>query len=111
MFTERWTEGVEDALYPRVGLASIPNNEHNSDFWLKPAKYLRIKNINIGYSIPSRIIKKAGIKNFRLFVAGENLLTFSKLNKYGFDPESPKDQNGKYYPQMRTLSAGLNLTF
>ena len=111
MFDQRWEPGKEDALYPRTSLASVGNNTTDSDFWIKPASYLRLKSLSLGYSIPEDIIQKAGFSALRVFVAGENLLTFSKLSDYGFDPESPKEQSGKYYPQMRTVSCGLTLTF
>jgi len=111
MYDQRWEPGKEDALYPRTSLASVENNTVDSDFWIKPASYLRLKSVSLGYSIPQDIINKAGFSGLRVFVAGENLLTFSKLSDYGFDPESPKDQSGKYYPQMQTVSCGLTLTF
>ncbi len=112
MFTDRWRPGYDDALFPRPSLGSVPNNEADSDFWLQPASYLRLKNISLGYTLSNTITRKLGIDGLRVFVSGENLMTFSKLHrKYGFDPESPQDQNGKYYPQMRSLSVGLNLAF
>ncbi len=111
MFTDRWTPDNEGALFPRASLGSVPNNEVNSDFWLQPASYLRLKNVSIGYTFSNTITQRLGIDGLRMFVTGENLMTFSKLQrKYGFDPESPKDQNGKYYPQMRTVSVGLSLS-
>lgn len=110
MFTNRWTPGSEDALYPRASLATVDNNNRNSDFWLQPAAYIRLKAITFGYNFPDSWIQRAGISNLRIFVGGHNLLTFSGLNKYGFDPESPKDQSGKYYPQMKSVFFGLNLS-
>lgn len=111
MYDQRWSPGNEDALYPRASLATVENNIRNSDFWLKPAAYLRLKTISISYSLPVGWIDKVGISNLSISAGGYNLLTFSKIKEYGFDPESPKDQSGKYYPQMRTLFLGLNLTF
>lgn len=111
MYTERWEPGKTDALYPRASLATVVNNGHDSDFWLKPADYVRLKNISLGVTVPKEIISKIGLSKLRLYVAGNNLFTFSKMSEYGFDPESPAEQSGKYYPQMRTLSCGLNVTF
>jgi TonB-linked SusC/RagA family outer membrane protein len=111
MYDYRWKEGVEDALYPRASLATVDNNTENSDFWLKPASYLRLKSLSLKYSLPSAWIQGAGISDIGISIGGYNLLTFSGLNEYGFDPESPKNQTGKYYPQMRTLFVGLNINF
>ena len=111
MYEQRWTPGREDALYPRASLATVGNNVRNSDFWLIPAAYFRLKSLTLGYTFPKKWVNKVGISTFKIYAGGNNLLTFSKLNEYGFDPESPLNQTGKYYPQMRTLFIGLNVTF
>jgi len=110
MYTDRWTEGSTDALYPRNSLSTVNNNAHDSNFWIMPASYVRLKNISLGYTIPGKLVNQVGISNLRVFVAGQNLFTVSKLNKYGFDPEAPNNLTGKYYPQMRVVSFGLSVT-
>ncbi|WP_211229745.1 SusC/RagA family TonB-linked outer membrane protein [Olivibacter sitiensis] len=110
-YENRWTEqnNVSDALVPRVGGAA--SNGWTSTYNQIDASYLRLKNIHIGYTFDSKVLRTQYINNIRLFFAGTNLFTWSKLNKYDIDPEAPTGMGGLYYPQQRTLSAGLELTF
>jgi hypothetical protein len=71
-------------------------------------EYLRLKNLNIGYDVPANLLRKMPFSRVNVFVSGTNLLTFSHF-KY-VDPESPSVSNG-YYPQQKTYSFGLNVTF
>lgn len=105
----RWSEKNNDAhaLLPR--LSGAATNALTSDFFYKKTAYLRLKNLSIGYEIPRRILAKAGISQLRIYVAGTNLFTASNLNKYGIDPEAP--WLFSYYPQQRTYSIGVNLSF
>ncbi|EOR94311.1 TonB-dependent receptor [Arcticibacter svalbardensis MN12-7] len=110
-FENRWTEETNDryALIPRLGGAS--SNGWLSDYNLIDASYMRLKNVNVGYTFSSRLLKSIAIRQLRVFVAGSNLLTFSKLNKYDLDPEGPSGIGGMYYPQQKNVSAGLDLSF
>jgi TonB-linked SusC/RagA family outer membrane protein len=92
------------------GSGTNPNNNKASDFWLQDATYLRLKNLNISYTIPNKISKAAGIQNIRVYVAGSNLFTLSKLGIYknSVDPEATGYQ--KFYPPVKTVSCGLNIT-
>ena len=92
--------------FPKTRISSF-NNEFSS-FWLQDAAYLRLKNIQLGYSLPTAVLERLRLQRLRVYVSGENLLTFSKI--YGFDPESP-DGQGNYYPLSRVVNAGINLTF
>lgn len=103
-----WTPENTNARYPRLSLIPSGGNSLDSSWWIEDGAYLRLKNLSIGYTIPQSILSKANIQNLRVYVAGTNLLTFAKF-KY-LDPESPSVNNG-YYPQQRTFSFGLNLTF
>jgi hypothetical protein len=94
---------------PRLGGAS--SNELFSDYFFKNAGYLRLKSLNIGYNIPKHWLQKTKIGGIRIYAAGTNLLTFDKLRRYQIDPESPSGQLGYYYPQQKTKSLGVNLTF
>ena len=69
------------------------------------------KNLSIGYELPKGLVSKAGIQQLRIYIAGTNLFTLSSLHKYGVDPEVPEGSPAYYYPQQRTLSVGLNLSF
>jgi len=80
-----------------------------STFWIVDASYLRLKNIQLGYAIPSKTCQFIGITKARIYYSGQNLLTFSHLRK-GFDPEAPAGARA-YYPQVKTNTIGLSVTF
>nr|WP_288331542.1 TonB-dependent receptor [uncultured Alistipes sp.] len=103
-----WREDNRNADYPRLSTVANGNNAWPSSWWVKNGAYLRLKNLQIGYTLPEHILKNTGIGKINIYVAGTNLLTFSAF-KY-VDPEMPSVNNG-YYPQQRTYSIGVNLTF
>lgn len=108
---DRWTSTNPDATYPRLTMGSeSANNAAKSDFWIMDAKYLRLKNIQIGYVFPKSWIGKLGLKELRVYVSGQNLLTFSKM-KGGWDPEYNADGSGRAYPVSKVYSFGLNVKF
>ena len=105
-----WTPDNQNAEFPRLTTrTSINQNAAFSTFWLRSGNYLRLKNLQLGVTIPNKYLSKLKIDNLRIYFSATNLLTFSKLNKYGLDPEAPTVNNG-YYPQQRTCSFGINLT-
>ena len=115
---DRWTPVNTDATYPRltVGSESV-NNAARSNFWIYDAKYLRVKNAQIGYTLPSALISKIKVSNARIYLTGLNLFTFSPFD-IGLDPEVNADLNGggnassgRVYPVSRVFSAGLDITF
>jgi len=109
----RWTGEGTSNTYPR--LSTSDNNQNftrMSNFYLQDGDYFRIKIIQLGYSLPSDIIKKIGLAKTRLYVTTENLFTFTKYT--GFDPEIGGDVSGidrGYYPQARSFMLGVNLSF
>lgn len=106
-----WTPENPNGEFPRLAVVSASsNNAFSSTFWYRNGNYLRLKNLQIGYTLPKHITKGMGAQELRFYVEGQNLLTFSKLNKYNIDPEQPGVSNG-YYPQQRIFSGGLKLTF
>ncbi|MBP5172316.1 MAG: TonB-dependent receptor [Bacteroidales bacterium] len=105
-----WRPDNTDAEYPRLSTQTSSNNAIASDFWKRDASYIRLKNVQLGFTFPSRITNLMKIARMRAYVSGSNLFTLSKLAKLGLDPEVPSVQNG-YYPQQRVLSAGLDITF
>ena len=105
-----WRPDNTEAEYPRLSVSaeSYSNNYRLSDFWKRDGAYLRLKSMSLGYTLPGRITRKAGIQGLRFFVTGTNLLTLTAF-KY-LDPESPNVVTG-YYPQQRTFTFGLDLSF
>lgn len=107
---DSWTEDNRDAKYPRLSLdrqAHI-NNAYISDFWKRNGAYVRLKNVTIGYTLPRKVVSKAGISNLRFFASGYNLLTFTEYKWH--DPEGGNFARD-FYPQQRTFSFGVDLSF
>ena len=108
---DRWTPNNPDATYPRLTMgAESANNAAKSDFWIQDAKYLRLKNAQIGYTFSQQWMKKLYVKNLRIFASVQNPLTFTKM-KGGWDPEYTGDGSGRSYPVARVYSFGLNVKF
>ena len=111
LWLDSWTEDNKGAKYPRVTTTlygvSMPNT--CSDFWMQDATYLRLKNLQVGYTFPKAWTSKLGISKLRVYYSGQNILTFTGFLK-GWDPEAPAGR-GNYYPQTQVHSFGLNLTF
>ncbi len=109
----RWTgEGTSNRI-PRFVLGDNVNWQ-SSDLYVKDGSYFRLKNIQLGYTLPQKLTNQVFISNLRVYVAAENLLTFTKYD--GFDPEISSGGTSLgidrgVYPQARTLSLGFNLTF
>lgn len=104
-----WTPENTNAKYPRLSTVSNGNNAWRSSWWVINGEYLRLKNASIGYNLPERLMENSKwISGAKIYLAGTNLLTFSHF-KY-VDPESPSVSNG-YYPQQKTYSIGVNVTF
>ncbi|MCA5006277.1 SusC/RagA family TonB-linked outer membrane protein [Sphingobacterium bovistauri] len=99
-----------DAYYPRPYLDNTKNYQAQSLF-LQNAAYMRVKNLQVGYSLPSNVLQTIGANRLRIFFTGENLFTFTKMTDL-FDPEtiSSNDQ-GNVYPLSKTYAFGLSLTF
>ena len=103
-----WRPDHTDAKYPRLGIESRSNGGKFSSWWVEDGSYVRLKSIQLGYTIPKKWSKKAGFERIRAYVAGGNLFTLSHLEH--MDPEMPSVNQG-YYPQQRTYEFGLNVTF
>lgn len=108
---DRWTAATPDNPYPRLIISDRGNNTQNSDFWLRSGDYVRLKNAEFGYTIPSRITKKLKLSQLRFYVSGLNLLTFDKLGSLNVDPELPEAGYNSSYPYMKIYSFGLNMKF
>jgi hypothetical protein len=103
-----WSPDNKNAVFPRLAFGES-NNEKNSSFWMKDASYLRLKNLQFGYTFPVRLTQGAGIKNLRVYVNARNLLTWDNFWK-GYDVETPVG-TGNVYPQVKVLSFGLDVNF
>ena len=113
-----WTPQNTGAKYPRITKNPTANNTLQSSFWLKDASYLRLKNLQVGYNLSKNALAKLKMSGVRVFVSGQNLLTFSKLSVT--DPEGPGDSGtgfngnssrGWFYPQQKVFAVGVNVTF
>lgn len=107
---DRWTEAnpSQDVFWPRLSRDALTNNALSSTWWLKNMSFMRLKNIELGVSIPRDWSKSVGILNARLFVRGSNLLTFSDFKLW--DPEL-ETTDGLRYPTMKSYSAGFSINF
>jgi len=105
---QAWTPENPNAKFPRLTTTSSLNNAWQSSWWVINGEYLRLKNMNFGYSVPKAILQKTPFSRINIYLAGTNLLTFTHF-KY-VDPESPSISTG-YYPQQKTYSMGVNVTF
>ncbi|HWK06784.1 MAG TPA: TonB-dependent receptor [Puia sp.] len=111
MYNLRWSDknNSANAFFPRIGGSTT--NSFVSDHFYKKAGYLRLKALSIGYNAPKQIIEKLKLQGLRLYFSGTNLLTFNKLKEYQVDPESPSNNAAYYYPQLKTVSFGVNVSF
>ena len=105
----RWILGVNEdpnAEFPRLTYGQNPNNYQKSDYWLRDGSYLRLKTLDIGYSLPTALVNKIHLNRVRVFFVGTNLLTFSDFKLW--DPELGVS-DGKKYPLSRTFSLGVSV--
>jgi len=109
----RWTpETATTATYPRFQQKADGTNQnyYASDFWLRDGSYLRLKNIQLGYTMPKSMLGRLPIDHVRIFASAFNLYTWDKVKR--IDPESNPDRNGgQFYPQQRIINFGLNVGF
>lgn len=100
-----WTKDNVNATFPRLG-SSVSKQTNN--FFHRDASFIRLKNVELGYTVPQKAFDKIPVKGLRFYVAGYNLLTFSDLKEVDPETSSGELQN---YPQMRIFNAGVKLTF
>jgi TonB-linked SusC/RagA family outer membrane protein len=106
---QAWTpETSETAIYPRLSVSNNSNNQQYSDFWFRDASFIRLKTLEIGYNIPSKILNVVGINKTRFYANGYNLFTFDKVND--FDPENTEAAFSRY-PYKRIITLGVSVTF
>lgn len=108
--SDRWTmnDPRQDVFYPRLSDYQSANNNLASTWWLRDMSFLRLRNVEVGYSLPPKLLNHLSIRNFRVFIRGNNLLTISDFKLW--DPELGVN-NGMRYPIMKSISMGLELNF
>ncbi len=114
MLKDYWTTPGQSAKLPKVVYSNPQHTHYNSSRRVEDASFLRLKSINLGYSLPSRWVEKAGLTNVRFYGSATNLLTFSKLDDDGFDPETTSRGtvlNNFDFPPMKTLTFGVQVNF
>jgi hypothetical protein len=104
----RWTPDNHNASYPRLSLSQYNYKMESSTFWANDAGYVRLKNIELGYTFPNKLFPNSSISKLRIYLSATNLFTISKV-KY-FDPEAPSGFP-LFYPQQKGVFGGVNLTF
>lgn len=103
-----WRPDNPDARYPRVTPSPTTNNSQTSSFWVRDGSYLRLKSLELGYAIPQKALSATGIGSLRVYVSGQNLITFSAVDF--LDPELSNNR-ARYYFQQKVYSFGLNIGF
>lgn len=104
-----WSLGVNEnpnAEYPRLSYGGNPNNYRASTYWLRDGSYMRLKTLEVGYTIPKKIVSKLHLQKIRLYFLGTNLLTFSNFKLW--DPELGSS-NGQAYPLSKSYTLGLTV--
>ncbi len=114
---DSWTPENQSNTMPKLGGRRVEPNSMFSSRYIKDGSYLRVKNIQLGYTFPEALSSKAKIQRFRVYVSANNLYTFTNYD--GADPEISQSGRGSLdigvdrgiYPQPRTIMFGVNLSF
>nr|WP_302830219.1 TonB-dependent receptor [uncultured Bacteroides sp.] len=106
--TDTWTQKGDAAKYPALSFTNMTHNTQSSDLWLRDASYLRLKNVEVGYSFPKNTLQKMHLGSLRIYATGYNLLTFDKLKV--LDPEAKTGTSSKY-PVVMVVNLGLKVGF
>jgi len=107
--SDYWTEENTDASIPRPQMWSTKNHQL-SEQWLIDASYVRLKNVQVGYTLPSSLTNAIDADQLRIYAQGTNLLTFSNATKWGVNPELISGRQN-FYPQTDRYTIGMNLSF
>lgn len=108
MYDDRWTADNPNAKYPRAFNSNNSYDNIYADFWLKNAAFLRLKTLEVSYTVPAAVFSKYGLTSLRIYAGGYNLLSFDRLREYGIDPET-NNITGVNYPQSRIFRFGINV--
>ncbi|HDR88818.1 MAG TPA: TonB-dependent receptor [Bacteroidetes bacterium] len=105
---DSWVPGFYPAVRPNMAYHS--NGNKSSTFWSRNVKYLRFRNIDLGYTLPSKWVNRIGIQRMRVYANGYNLFSIDNLKDFGIDPELATT-SGLQYPQSKIINVGVNVTF
>jgi TonB-linked SusC/RagA family outer membrane protein len=108
MYFNRWTIDNPSSVHPRIANRNDQWYSTNNTYWLRSTDYIRLKNIELGYTVPNALISKIGLSNLRMYVNGFNMFTLDKLKL--FDPETDS-ATGYYYPQQKIVNVGIVAAF
>ncbi|KAA4383934.1 TonB-dependent receptor, partial [Bacteroides ovatus] len=113
MHLDRWTpETAATAKYPALHYGTHDNNKNgNSSLFLYDASYLRLKNVEIGYNVSPKLLRKFHVQQARIYVQGLNLLTFDKLGDVDIDAETKSGDGASWYPIQKVFNFGIDITF
>lgn len=118
MISDRWVDSETaaklglhanenpNATYPRLTYGENKNNQQTSTYWMRDGRYIRLKNLDIGYTLPKSIVNKLHFNNIRIYIAGSNLITWSKFKTW--DPETGNPR-GEAYPLTKSVTMGLSV--
>ncbi|MFY0256207.1 SusC/RagA family TonB-linked outer membrane protein [Chitinophaga sp. 30R24] len=105
-----WTPQHTDALFPRLYLNDYQNTVPSSH-WVMNGAYIRLKNLQIGYTLPADWLKKAWVSNLRIYFSGQDLWETTKMKIKYYDPEQAGGYNGNVYPFFRSYTVGAAISF
>jgi len=109
-WTDHWTSNTPNAPLPRLtNIKGYNWNDQASSFWMQDGSFLRLKSLQLGYNFPKTILSKFSLEQLRFYLNGENLLTFTKFP--GWDPERNQLETEIVYPNLKTISLGVQVTF
>ncbi len=97
-----------NAPYPRLSYGYNLNNQQSSSFWLRNGRFLRLKNLDIGYTLPKPVVNTIHLESVRIYISGQNLITWSPFKLW--DPELDSSNRGQIYPITRSFTAGIQIS-
>jgi len=106
---DHWTEQSQNpyAFWPRLSRTTWKNNTQTSNWWMFDGRYLRLKSVELGYSLTNSMVSKIGMKSARVYISGSNLLLFSRFKLWDIEMGS----SGLNYPLQRVFNVGANISF
>ena len=107
-YQNRWTIDDPSSVHPRITDRGNQYYSYGNTYWLQSTDYIRLKNVELGYTLPIEMGERIGVNSLRVYGSGFNLLTWSKMT--AFDPEATSS-TGQYYPQSRIVNLGVAVTF
>ena len=106
---DHWTEASQNpnAFWPRLSDVILSNNTRTSNWWMYDGPFLRLKSVEIGYSLPYQLSEKLRMRSARVYLSGTNLLLFSKFKLWDIE----MGKSGLNYPLQRVFNVGINVSF